>query len=89
MDEREPGAKESELKGGLNNLGAAANDVCALSKELTGKLSPVMREIQSPPTVEAKTQPACSPIGQQIEVIRNTVNETGDRLQEIMRHLEV
>ena len=88
MNEKESNERESELKSGLNNLGAAVNDLRAIAKELAGKLSPVMREIQATPTGE-QSESQYSPIGQQIGVITITVNETGDRLQEIMRHLEV
>ena len=89
MDERVPGEKEGELKNGLNNLESVANGLRAIAKELAGKLSPVMREIQATPTAESEVEKPRSPAGQQIGAITHTVNETADRLQEIMQYLEV
>ena len=89
MDEREQNVKESELRGGLNRLEKDASDLCARVKELGSKLSPVMREIQDQPTAETPGEDKYSPTGQQIKTITYTVNETADRVQEILQHLEV
>ena len=89
MDERVQGERESELKGGLNNLASVTNSLCAQVKELASELSSVMREIPMKPTVEAKEEQLNSPVGQQIKSITDTANEAVGRLQEIMHYLEV
>ena len=88
MDEKKS-ERESELRGGLNNLESVTSSLCAQVKELGSKLSPVMREIQATPTAESLPENQYSPTGQQIRGITNTVNETADQVQEIMQHLEV
>ena len=88
MDEKKP-ERESELRGGLNNLESVTNNLRTQVKELAGKLTPVMREIQATPTAESQPENQYSPTGQQIRAITYTVNETADRVQEIMQHLEV
>ncbi len=88
----EIGERKSEAIDGLDSLKTNVNELGLLVKELAERLSPVMREIQPEITagaIDCGGAESISPIRKQVGAIADTVNETRDRLQSILQHLEV